>query len=180
MERKVKVGCPLLESETHTRCRNRKPELWRWASATEWVFFTTWQHPCHMTMKMHWYSFAINTISKVEFRKILYTYFSLQEMFLHRQSNNLSSICHNRFFSMYKDCLHALFVYKYILFCSIRLRCLGQEIAWAVFGTHSLHTECLQAHTMPARIPIPQRLPTEHWLASNGTHSKILNLGKKD
>lgn len=34
-------------------------------------------------------------LPRVECRKILYTYFSLKEMFLHRRLNNLSSICHN-------------------------------------------------------------------------------------
>lgn len=34
----------------------------------------------------------------MECRKILYTYFSLQVIFLHRRLNNLSSICHNSLF----------------------------------------------------------------------------------
>lgn len=45
----------------------------------------------------------------MECRKILYTSFSLQEMFLHRRLNNLSSICHNRSFLCTNTiCTHAL------------------------------------------------------------------------
>lgn len=62
---------------------------------------------------------------------------------------------------MYKYYLH-IFVCKYFLFCSIHLRCLGHEMAWAVLETHSLNTECLPTATQGPALwtDLPETEPT--------------------
>lgn len=91
----------------------------------------------------------------MECRKILYTSFSLQEMFLHRQLNNLSSICHNgSFLCTNTTCTHSL--------CT-NIVCSAASVfdAWVRrwLGRYWEHTDCLHAHGLPARIPTPRRAP---------------------
>lgn len=136
----------------HIPCHNIKSKL-RLASATKWVLVTQWQHHFHIVIRTHRYSFDINISSRGGVRKILYTYFSLQVIFLQRQLNNLSLICHKSF---YVQILFAHTMHKYILVYSISLWCLGRKMAEAVLQTDTLNVRCLQAQT-PLWTPVPHR-----------------------
>lgn len=109
----------------------------------------------------------------MECRKILYTYFSLKEMFLHRRLNNLSSICHNgSFLYTVTICAHYSCTNKFYSTASV-------FDAWSWEGSRNINTQLHQRKPPCSGTEFLDKHPCHGLPPSHGIGKRIFSGVKK-